>query len=155
MKNKFMNEAINLAIDNVQKNHGGPFGAVVVLDGKIIGRGCNKVTSINDPTAHAEIMAIRDACKNTGNFSLEGAEIYTSCEPCSMCLSAIYWARIKKIYYVDTRSDAAEIGFDDSYIYDQIALSPDKRDVSMERVLVDKPLVAFSIWKSSFDKVKY
>ena len=155
MENKFMNEAVKLAIENVQKHQGGPFGAVIVLDGKIVGKGRNSVTLLNDPTAHAEIMAIRDACKNIKNFSLEGAEIYTSCEPCSMCLSAIYWARIKKIYFVNTRSDAADIGFDDSYIYDQVGLSINKRDISMEEVSVDKPLAAFSIWKSNSDKIKY
>ncbi len=152
MANKFMEEAINLSIDNEE---GGPFGAVVVLDGEIIGRGRNKVTSSNDPTAHAEMVAIRSACQNIGSFSLENAEIYSSCEPCPMCLAAIYWARIRKIYYANTRGDAAAIGFDDSYIYDQISLDVKDRDMPMEQMLQEEAKTAFTNWQLNTNKIKY
>ena len=118
---KFMQEAIALSQKGVQNDEGGPFGCIIVKDDKIVGRGNNKVTSTNDPTAHAEVVAIRDACKNLGTFQLDECEVYTSCEPCPMCLGAIYWARPKVIYYANNRQDAAEIGFDDSMIYDEIS----------------------------------
>ena len=147
-----MMEAINLSIGN---RDGGPFGAVVVLNNEIIGKGSNKVTSLNDPTAHAEIMAIRNACKNLNTFSLENSEIYTSCEPCPMCLAAIYWAHIKKIYYANTREDAANIGFDDSYIYDQINLSVNKRAVESHQILRNEALKAFQLWELNLSKIRY
>ena len=147
--------AVALSEKNIEKNIGGPFGAVIVKDGNIIGTGGNMVTSTNDPTAHAEIVAIRNACKNLGSFSLNGAEIYTSCEPCPMCLSAIYWARISKIYYANSRIDAAKIGFDDSYIYDQISLSPEQRDIKLEKIDLKYAIEVFNIWKSKSDKIDY
>lgn len=137
----------------MNNNHGGPFGAVVVLDGKIIGRGHNKVTSTNDPTAHAEVVAIREACKAVGNFHLGNAVIYTSCEPCPMCLSAIYWANIKAIYYCYDRADAARIGFSDSFIYDEISLPVDRRSVKMTRMPLQGNL--FMDWERKQDKTEY
>ena len=123
---KFMREAIKLSIDNVKSGKGGPFGAVIVKDGKIIAHGTNEVTSSNDPTAHAEVVAIRNACRMLGTFQLDNCDIYTSCEPCPMCLSAIYWARISKIYYANTRKDAADIGFDDEDVNSFLQILPDK-----------------------------
>ncbi len=155
MKIKFMTMAVALSEKNIEKNIGGPFGAVIVKDENIIGTGGNMVTSTNDPTAHAEIVAIRNACKNLGSFSLNGAEIYTSCEPCPMCLSAIYWARISKIYYANSRIDAAKIGFDDSYIYDQISLSPEQRDIKLEKIDLKYAIEIFNKWKSKSDKMHY
>lgn len=155
MNKNFMNEAISISNKNLEINEGGPFGAVIVKDGEIIGRGNNRVTSSNDPTAHAEIVAIRDACKNIGNFSLDGCDIYTSCEPCPMCLSAIYWARIKNIYYSNTRKDAADIGFDDSYIYDQIALPIDQRDIKAIKIDNHFAKEAFESWRKKINKVAY
>src|SRR3954468_6759645 len=131
MKSQFMREAIRLSIDMMRCGEGGPFGAVVVRGEKVVGRGCNQVTSTNDPTAHAEIVAIRDACKRLKTFQLDDCELYTSCEPCPMCLSAIYWARLKKIYFANTRQDAAEIGFDDDFIYQEIPLALEKRKIAM------------------------
>lgn len=155
MNKIFMDEAISISNKNLETNEGGPFGAVIVKDGKIIGKGNNRVTSTNDPTAHAEIVAIRDACKNIENFSLDECDIYTSCEPCPMCLAAIYWARIKNIYYSNTRKDAADIGFDDSYIYDQIALPIDQRDI--KAIKIDNPFSkeVFENWKNKVNKVAY
>ena len=147
--------AVALSEKNIEQNIGGPFGAVIVKDGNIIGTGGNMVTLTNDPTAHAEIVAIRNACKNLGSFSLNGAEIYTSCEPCPMCLSAIYWARISKIYYANSRIDAAKIGFDDSYIYDQISLSPEQRDIKLEKIDLKYAIEIFNKWKSKSDKMHY
>jgi guanine deaminase len=123
----FMREAIALSRDNMHANHGGPFGAVVVKDGQIIGRGANRVTSAHDPTAHAEIEAIRETCRHLGDFHLRGCAIYTSCEPCPMCLAAIYWARLDKIFYANTQHDAASIDCDDAFLYEQIALPMDQR----------------------------
>src|SRR5665213_1222477 len=122
-KKTFMREAIRLSIDSMRAGNGGPFGVVIVKDGKIIARGFNKVTSTNDPTAHAEVVAIREACKVLNSFQLAGCEIYTSCEPCPMCLGAIYWARPDKMYFANTKSDAAAIGFDDQFIYEEIELN--------------------------------
>ena len=155
MSEEFMKRAIDLSKENLITNLGGPFGAVIAKDGKIIGQGSNRVTSLNDPTAHAEIMAIRDACKNLESFSLDGSEIYTSCEPCPMCLAAIYWARISRIYYANTRVDVALIGFDDAYIYDQISLSADKRDIKMEKIDFPRALEVFKQWKQKKDKTEY
>ncbi len=151
----FMKEAINLSILGMTNNEGGPFGAIVVKDGKIIGKGNNKVTSTNDPTAHAEIVAIRDACKNLNSFQLNGCILYTSCEPCPMCLGAIYWARPDKIVYACTRNDAAAIDFDDAFIYQEIQTPLHARKIVMEQVLRDDALVAFSKWKEKMDKTQY
>ena len=153
--NIFLEKAIELSVKNLRNNLGGPFGAIVVKDGEIIGQGSNRVTSLNDPTAHAEIIAIRDACKNIKSFSLKGAEIYTSCEPCPMCLAAIYWARISKIYYSNTRKDAAEMGFDDSYIYDQISIPGEIRDIKMEKIKSEQAKTVFNNWKNKSDRIEY
>ncbi|GHH99611.1 hypothetical protein AM1BK_31540 [Neobacillus kokaensis] len=141
-----MKIAVDAALENVLTNGGGPFGAVVVRNGQIISIGRNQVTTINDPTAHAEIQAIRTACRNLNSFQLTGCELYTSCEPCPMCLGAIYWARLSKVYYACTNEDAAKIGFDDQYIYKQIALPPDKRSIPMLRVLPENTYLPFNAW---------
>lgn len=154
-KKQFMREAIKLSIDSMRAGNGGPFGAVVVKDGKIIARGSNKVTSTNDPTAHAEVVAIREACKALGVFQLTGCEIYTSCEPCPMCLGAIYWARPDKMYYANTKVDAAAIGFDDQFIYNEIELDIPKRKLATEQLLNDEALVAFKEWEQKSDKIDY
>ena len=150
-----MRRAIALAEEKMRANQGGPFGAVVVKDGAIVAEGHNRVTSANDPTAHAEIVAIRAACEALGAFSLEGCDIYTSCEPCPMCLSAIYWARIGRIFYANTRADAARIGFDDDHIYREIPLPIDQRAIPMTRLLGDEAAVAFRDWENKPDKVRY
>lgn len=152
---KFMEEAIRLSEEGIRKGIGGPFGAVIVKDGIIIGRGQNRVTSTNDPTAHAEIVAIRHACKQIDSFSLKGAILYTSCEPCPMCLAAIYWARLEKIYYANTREDAAKIAFDDASIYSEVALPMKDRSLSMEQLLRDRALLVFDEWKMKVDKIHY
>jgi guanine deaminase len=155
MNPKFMRAAIRLSIDMMRCGKGGPFGAVVVNRGKIIGRGCNEVTSTNDPTAHAEIVAIRDACRRLKRFNLEDCELYTSCEPCPMCLSAIYWARIPKIFYGNTRKDAAKIAFDDDFIYREVALPIRKRKLMMKQLLRYEALKAFAEWDEKTDKIPY
>jgi len=155
MKEKYMKEAIALSLENMQKNAGGPFGAVVVKDGKIVGRGRNQVTSTNDPTAHGEIMAIRDACKNLGTFDLSGCEIYTSCEPCPMCYGAISRARIDKMYYGNTKDDAANIGFDDSAFWEDMKKEVTQRTVPVEQLLHDEALAVFKAWKEKEDKTLY
>ncbi|MDW8304982.1 MAG: nucleoside deaminase [Acidobacteriota bacterium] len=152
---KFMLRAIELARQGVDSNLGGPFGAVIVKDGRIIGEGCNRVTSTNDPTAHAEIVAIRNACLQLNSFSLEGAAIYTSCEPCPMCLGAIYWARIKKIFYACTRKDAASIGFDDDFIYKEINLFPEKRSIKGVNFMREEAMKVFKMWEEKPDKIPY
>tara|TARA_Y100000741_G_scaffold46255_1_gene32007 strand:- start:19 stop:483 length:465 start_codon:yes stop_codon:yes gene_type:complete len=154
MKNEFMKKAIELSIKSVN-NGGGPFGSVIVKGDKIIAEGSNKVTSNNDPTAHGEIVAIREACKKLNNFSLNGCELYSTCEPCPMCLSAIYWARIDKIYYANTREDARKIDFDDSLIYTELQKNIDKRKISMIQILRNEALKAFELWDQKKDKVKY
>jgi len=151
----FMEEAIELSLTNVRKNDGGPFAAVVVRDGKIISRGTNIVTSTNDPTAHAEIIAIREACRVLKTFKLEGCEIYSSCEPCPMCLGAIYWARLERIYYANTRADAARIGFDDSAIYSEIPLPVSQRKIPTIRMMGDQAMSAFREWDRKEGKTKY
>ncbi len=150
-----MRRAIGLSEEMMRANRGGPFGAVVVKDGEVIAEGFNKVTSDNDPTAHAEIVAIRAACIRLASFSLEGCEIYTSCEPCPMCLAAIYWARIGRIYYANTRRDAAEIGFDDDHIYREIALPIAARAVQMDRLLAEDAAPAFREWEARTNKIRY
>ena len=154
MKNEFMSRAIELSIESANKGTG-PFGAVIVKDNKIISEGFNTVTSTNDPTSHAEISAIRNACKNLNNFSLKGYELYTTCEPCSMCLSAIYWARIDKIYYANTRSDAKKIDFDDSFIYEELKKNIKERKIPMIQMMRNEALIAFELWNKKTDKVKY
>ena len=154
MKNEFMKRAIELSIEGVNKG-GGPFGSVIVKDNKIIAEGSNKVTSTNDPTAHGEIVAIREACKKLNNFNLKGCELYSTCEPCPMCLSAIYWARIDKIYYANTRKDAQKIDFDDSLIYSEFQKNIDKRKIPMIQMMRNEALKAFEMWDKKTDKVKY
>ena len=153
-KNKFMAKAIELSI-NSANTIGGPFGSVIVKDSKIIAKGSNKVTSSNDPTAHGEIVAIREACKKLNTFDLSGCEIYTTCEPCPMCLSAIYWSRLDKIYYANTREDAKNIDFDDSFIYLEIPKKISDRKIKMTQMLRDEALKAFKIWDNKVDKIKY
>jgi len=150
-----MRAAIQLSLSKMRANCGGPFGAVVVRQGKIVGRGWNQVTSTNDPTAHAEVSAIRDACKKLKTFQLDDCELYTSCEPCPMCLSAIYWARFKKVYYGNTRKDAAKIDFDDDLIYREVAKPIAKRLIPMKQLLRPEALEVFKAWKSKTDKVRY
>jgi tRNA(Arg) A34 adenosine deaminase TadA len=154
-KEKFMQEAVNAALKGMNNNEGGPFGCVVVKDGKIVGRGNNKVTSTNDPTAHAEVTAIRDACNNLGSFQLDGCEIYTSCEPCPMCLGAIYWARPDKVYYGSNQVDAANIGFDDEFIYKEIPLPDEKRSIPFEQLAREVALKPFQEWAAKADKTEY
>ncbi len=153
-KKEFMIDAIELSIKNV-KTGGGPFGAVIVKDGKIIARGANSVTKSNDPTAHAEVNAIRKAAETLGTFDLSGCEIYTSCEPCPMCLGAIYWARLDKIYYANTKSDAKNIGFDDSFIYKELEKPLSERKVKAIQMEREKALEAFKLWQETEDKIEY
>ena len=153
-KKKFMAKAIELSI-NSANTIGGPFGSVIVKDNKIIAEGSNKVTFLNDPTAHGEVVAIREACKKLKTFDLSGCEIYTSCEPCPMCLSAIYWSRLDRIYYANTREDAKKIDFDDSFIYSEIPKKLGDRKIKMTQMLRDEALKAFEIWDKKVDKIKY
>ena len=153
-KKKFMAKAIELSI-NSANTIGGPFGSVIVKDNKIIAEGSNKVTFLNDPTAHGEVVAIREACKKLKTFDLSGCVIYTSCEPCPMCLSAIYWSRLDKIYYANTREDAKNIDFDDSFIYLEIPKKISDRKIKMTQMLRDDALKAFEIWDKKVDKIKY
>ncbi len=152
---KFMAEAIKLSELAVEKGEGGPFGCVIVKEDKIIGRGYNRVLATNDPTAHAEVVAIRDACKNLSSFQLEGCEVYTSCEPCPMCLGALYWARPKIIYYANTREDASENGFDDSLIYDEISKSIDERKIPFRILKLANAYDAFENWENKIDRTNY
>ena len=153
-KEKFMAKAIRLATDNVA-NGGGPFGAVVVRDGEIVASGVNRVTASCDPTAHAEVSAIREACRRLGTFSLEGCEIYTSCEPCPMCLSAIYWARLGHIYYGGTQHDAAQIDFDDHFIYNEIALPAEQRAIASTNLMRHEAQEPFEAWRNKTDRTAY
>jgi len=152
---KFMQEAVKAALKGMNNNEGGPFGCIVVKDGKIVGRGNNKVTSSNDPTAHAEVTAIRDACKNLKTFQLDGCEIYTSCEPCPMCLGAIYWARPDAVYYGSNQEDAANIGFDDEFIYKEIPLPYSERSIPFKQLGRDIALEPFQKWAEKEDKIEY
>ncbi len=155
MKNEdFMRQAIELAVENV-KCGGGPFGAVIVRDGKVVATGVNRVTANNDPTAHAEVSAIRAACTKLGTFDLSGCVIYTSCEPCPMCLGAIYWAHIDKIYYGANQHDAAAVNFDDSFIYRELELKPADRNKPVENILHDEALAPFNLWREKDDKIAY
>jgi len=151
---KFMRKAIALSLKNIE-NGGGPFGAVIVKDGKIVATGVNRVTMSTDPTAHAEVNAIRKAAKKLGTFDLSGCEIYTSCEPCPMCLGAVYWAHLDKMYYGNTKTDAKNIGFDDSFIYDEIELKPENRRLQSVQLLPDEAIKAFESWVNATDKVEY
>ena len=155
LHDQFMREAIDLSRQNTRDGKGGPFAAVIVKDGTVIARGTNLVTSTNDPTAHAEIVAIREACRTRGSFQLDGCDIYTSCEPCPMCLGAIYWARPRAVYFANTRDDAATIGFDDRTIYDEFARPHGDRKIPMIQVLREEALVAFQEWQEKNDKVPY
>jgi guanine deaminase len=155
MDNPFMARAIQLALQNVQSGQGGPFGAVIVKDGKVIAEGANQVTSTNDPTAHAEVLAIRAACANLGAYELQGSEIYTSCEPCPMCMGAIYWARLSRIYFAGAAGDASAAGFDDSLIYSEIAQPHTKRTIPMIQLMRDEALVPFRAWREKPDKIAY
>ena len=149
-----MREAIELSVKNID-NDGGPFGAVIVKDGEVVARGVNRVTASIDPTAHAEVSAIREAAKKLGTFDLSGCEIYSSCEPCPMCLGAIYWAHLDKLYYANTKLDAKNIGFDDSFIYDEIDLKPQDRKLPSETLLRDEAIRAFEKWQEKTDKTEY
>jgi guanine deaminase len=155
MDNPFMARAIQLSTDNVNSGRGGPFGAVIVKDGAIIAEGANQVTSANDPTAHAEVVAIRAACKKLKVFDLEGSEIYTSCEPCPMCLGAIYWARLSRVYFANADADASRIGFDDSLIYRELSQPHSQRKIPMIQMMREQALVAFRAWETKTNKVEY
>lgn len=151
---RFMQMAIDLSVENVA-NGGGPFGAVIVREGEVVATGVNRVTDENDPTAHAEVKAIREACAKLHCFKLDGCTVYTSCEPCPMCLSALYWAGVERIIYGNTKDDAKAIDFDDSFIYDQIALAHDQRSIPCINFMRDKALAAFRAWRDKEDKVIY
>ena len=154
-ENDFLRLAIQLATENVRSGVGGPFGAVVVRDGEVVSTGVNRVTADNDPTAHAEVNAIREACKAMGTFQLPGCVLYTSCEPCPMCLGAIYWARPARIFYAATAADAADAGFDDAFIYDELKIAPAGRRIPMTQLLRDDSLAIFSAWKQQANKTPY
>ena len=152
--NFFMQKAIELSIKNI-RNNGGPFGCVIVKNNKIISEGVNGVTQNNDPTAHAEIVAIRNACKKLNTFDLSGCELYTSCEPCPMCLSAIYWSHIDLVYYGNSRENAAEIQFDDKFIYDEMKKDINERKIPLKQILKDEAIKAFDLWAETENKTKY
>ena len=152
---RWMREAIELSIRNVESGNGGPFAAIIVRNGTVLARGVNQVTARNDPTAHAEIVAIREACLLLDSFQLGDCEIYSSCEPCPMCLGAIYWARPKALYFAGTRADAARVGFDDEYIYEELRLPQESRSIPSLQILHDEALSAFAQWQKKQDKVRY
>jgi tRNA(Arg) A34 adenosine deaminase TadA len=155
MDHSFMARAIQLSVDNVRSGKGGPFGAIVVKEGNVIAEGVNRVTASNDPTAHAEVIAIREACHRLQIFQLKDCELYTSCEPCPMCLGAIYWAHISRVYYGNVASDAAKIGFDDSMIYQEFTMAPAQRRIPMVQMMHKEALAAFRTWEERADKVRY
>ena len=155
MHEKFMRDAIGLSMEKMHANEGGPFGAIIVRGGEIIARGWNQVTSTNDPTAHAEVTAIREACRRLNDFRLTGCELYTSCEPCPMCLSASYWSRLDRIYFGATRHDAADAGFDDDFLYREIPLAPERRSLPCQPLLREAAVVVFTAWKAKPDKKPY
>jgi len=155
MKQEFMRRAIALAMENVRSGNGGPFAAVIVKDGRIIAEGANRVTATNDPTAHAEVVAIREACRNLGDFQLPGCDLYTTCEPCPMCLGAIYWARPARVFYACVAADAAEAGFDDAFIYDELNRVQAERKVPMQQLLREESLAIFSLWQRQEKKTPY
>ena len=150
-----MRQAIALALENVRSGQGGPFGAVIVKDARVIATGTNRVTSSNDPTAHAEIVAIREACRLLGTFQLAACDLYTSCEPCPMCLGAIYWARPAAVFYAGRAADAADAGFDDAFIYDELQKQPAARRIPMRQMLRDEGLAVFAEWKRKLNKIPY
>lgn len=150
-----MRQAIALATDNVRSGRGGPFGAVIVRDGIAIATGVNQVTATNDPTAHAEVVAIRSACKTLGQFQLKDCDVYTSCEPCPMCLSALYWSRCRAVYYGNSKAEAAKIGFDDSFLYEEVKKPLDQRSIPMQRMMAEQAWESFAAWESSPNKVEY
>jgi guanine deaminase len=152
---RFMERAIELSLENVRSGRGGPFAAVVAKDGEIIAEAANCVTATNDPTAHAEIVAIRNACRKVGNFELPGCDLYTTCEPCPMCLGAIYWARPARVFYANTAADAAEVGFDDDFIYSELKRPLADRKVPMIQLMREKALAAFREWQAKTDKAPY
>ena len=152
---KFMREAIRLSMENVQSDNGGPFGTIIVKNGKIIATGVNEVTKSNDPTAHAEMIAIRNACEKLNSFQLDECDIYCSCEPCPMCLGAIYWARPKSIYFANSKKDAAEINFDDNFIYQEIKLPIHERKLTITQLLRDEAQFVFLQWQESENKIEY
>jgi len=154
MKNKFMQRAIELSIESINSG-GGPFGSVIVKDEKIISEGMNRVTVDNDPTSHGEIVAIRNACKKLNTFNLSNCSLYSSCEPCPMCMSAIYWSRIGKVYYANTRDDAKKINFDDSLIYSEIPKKNEDKKISMKQMMRNEALKAFDLWDKKTDKIEY
>jgi guanine deaminase len=151
----FMQQAVDIAVENVKTGHGGPFGAIVVKDGIVVGVGKNEVTASNDPTAHAEVQAIRDACKRLETFQLTDCEMYTSCEPCPMCLGAIYWARPKAVYFVCSKEDAKEIGFDDQFIYEELKKPMEERSILMKKVSLEHGDRPFRLWEQSNRKIEY
>jgi guanine deaminase len=155
MNSRFMREAIRLSLKTLRRDQGGPFGSVIVKGNRVVGRGWNQVTSANDPTAHAEIVAIRDACRRLKTFALDDCDLYTSCEPCPMCLSALYWARIRSVFYGNTRQDAARIAFDDEFIYREVALPIRQRQLVMKQLLRKEAQVAFIEWTKKTDKILY
>lgn len=155
LEKQFLNRAIELSQQGVEKGYGGPFGCVIVKDGEVVGEGCNEVLLHNDPTAHAEVVAIRNACKNLNTFQLSGCDVYTSCEPCPMCLGAIYWARPNRVIYANSKQDAAAINFDDAFIYDEIETSPSQRRIPFIHMPDQKALSVFLQWKDSEDKQVY
>ena len=154
MKNKFMQRAIELSIESINSG-GGPFGSVIVKDEKIISEGMNRVTVDNDPTSHGEIVAIRNACKKLNTFNLSNCSLYSSCEPCPMCMSAIYWSRIGKVYYANTRDDAKKINFDDSLIYSEIPKKNEDKKILMKQIMRNEALKAFDLWDKKIDKIEY
>lgn len=154
-KEAWMGKAVQIALENVLSSHGGPFGAIVVKEGKIVGNGRNEVTATNDPTAHAEVQAIRDACRNLNTFQLDECELYTSCEPCPMCLGAIYWARPRIVYFAGTKEDAAQIGFDDQFIYEQIGVPYENRSIPFQQIKPANGLSPFEAWAASQNRVEY
>jgi guanine deaminase len=155
VNHSFMARAIQLSIENVQSGLGGPFGAVIVRDGKVVAEAANRVTSTNDPTAHAEVLAIRQACTTLGVFELANCELYTSCEPCPMCLGAIYWARLPRIYFASSAEDAAKAGFDDSFIYDELKLAHAQRRIPAMQLMREEALAGFRAWTAQQDKIVY
>lgn len=154
-KETLMGKAVQIALENVLSSHGGPFGAIVVKDGQIVGTGRNEVTATNDPTAHAEVQAIREACRNLKTFQLTECELYTSCEPCPMCLGAIYWARPKNVYFACTKEDAARIGFDDQFIYEQIVVPFEQRSIPFQRIEPANVQSPFEAWAQSNKRIEY
>src|SRR5215218_1353585 len=152
---KFLQRAIEISAEGVKNLQGGPFGCVIVKDGKIIGEGCNQVTGTNDPTAHAEVVAIRNACKNLNSFQLDGCDVYASCEPCPMCVGALYWARPRAVYFAATRIDAAEAGFDDAHIYEELGRAPEGRTLSVVRLALPEGIQPFDVWRTLPGRIQY